>query len=150
VQSARYGSADDFWRLCHQRQNYEERFMAALARDGFDAIICPPHALPAMRHDDGVELMPAASSTFLMNLIGVPAGVVAATRVRPGEESDRRASRDVVLKKAIRTESESAGLPIGVQVAARHWREDVVLAIMRALEEDFRRRSDYPGGVQDV
>jgi fatty acid amide hydrolase len=39
----------------------------------------------------------------------------------------------------------SAGLPVGVQVAARPWREDVVLSVMSALEEDFRSRPDYPG-----
>jgi len=29
----------------------------------------------------------------------------------------------------------SAGLPVGVQVAARPWREDIVIALMAALEE---------------
>jgi fatty acid amide hydrolase len=81
-----------------------------------------------------------------MNLIGVPAGVVAATRVRPGEETDRPVSGDLVIKKALRAESGSAGLPIGVQVASRHWREDIVLAIMQALEEGFSTRPDYPAG----
>jgi fatty acid amide hydrolase len=28
----------------------------------------------------------------------------------------------------------SAGLPLGVQVVARHWREDVALAVMGAIE----------------
>lgn len=146
VSSARYGSADDFWRLSHDRQSYERRFMEALAREGFDAMICPPHALPAIRHGDAVDLMCAAAPAFLMNLIGVPAGVVAATRVRPGEESDRAARRDLVVKKALRTEAGSAGLPVGVQVAARHWREDIALAVMRALEDGFRERPDYPEG----
>jgi fatty acid amide hydrolase len=41
-------------------------------------------------------------------------------------------------------EEGSAGLPVGVQVVARHWREDQVLAVMAALEEDFRRRPGYP------
>jgi fatty acid amide hydrolase len=29
-------------------------------------------------------------------------------------------------------------------VVARHWREDVVLALMQALEAEFRARPDYP------
>jgi fatty acid amide hydrolase len=144
IASARYGSADDFWRLSHARQLYEQRFLAALAADGFDAVICPPHTLPAMPHGDAVDLMCAAGPAFLMNLIGVPAGVVAATRVQPGEESDRPVSGDLVVKKALRAERGSAGLPVGVQVASRHWREDVVLAIMQALEEDFSKRPEYP------
>ncbi len=41
-------------------------------------------------------------------------------------------------------EQGSVGLPIGVQVMARHWREDVVLAVMRALEHAFRALPDFP------
>jgi Asp-tRNA(Asn)/Glu-tRNA(Gln) amidotransferase A subunit family amidase len=38
----------------------------------------------------------------------------------------------------------SAGLPIGGQVVARPWREDVVFAVMHSLQETLRGRSDYP------
>ncbi len=146
VAAARYGSADDFWQLSHRRQVYQQQFMDVMARGRYDALLCPPHALPAMRHGDAVDLIPAAANTFLMNLLGVPAGVVAATRVRADEQSDRPKSRDLVVKKALRAEAGSAGLPVGVQVAAGHWREDIVLAVMAALEAAFRNRPDYPAG----
>ena len=42
----------------------------------------------------------------------------------------------------------AAGLPIGVQVVGRHWKEDVVLAVMAALENHFAGRTDYPGNVR--
>jgi fatty acid amide hydrolase len=71
--------------------------------------------------------------------------VAAATRVRAGEESDRAPSRDLVERAARIVETGSAGLPVGVQVVARHWREDVVLAVMGALEEHFRKQPEYPG-----
>ena len=74
----------------------------------------------------------------------MPAGVVAATRVRPGEESDRPPSRDPIEQAAQAVELGSTGLPVGVQVVARHWREDVALAVMAALEGHFRRQADYP------
>ncbi|MEP0858508.1 hypothetical protein [Trichocoleus sp. DQ-U1] len=41
-------------------------------------------------------------------------------------------------------EQGSVGLPVGVQVAARHWREDIVLAVMAAIEEHFQPQPDYP------
>ena len=84
--------------------------------------------------------------SYLMrfNVLGMPAGSVAATRVRAGEETDRPRTRDVVDREAIKTEEGSAGLPVGVQVAARHWREDVVLAVMAVLEQEFSKRPDYP------
>jgi len=45
---------------------------------------------------------------------------------------------------AEQVEQGSAGLPVGVQVVARHWREDITLAVMAALEAHFRSTPDYP------
>jgi fatty acid amide hydrolase len=87
---------------------------------------------------------PCWSTTLLNNLLGTPAGTLAAGRVRPGEESDRPQSPSRSMATARRNEAGSAGLPLGVQVTARHWREDVVLATMRALEAHFRATPDYP------
>jgi fatty acid amide hydrolase len=47
-------------------------------------------------------------------------------------------------------ETGSAGLPVGVQVVARHWHEDVALGIMSALEEHFRAQSDYPAHPSEI
>jgi fatty acid amide hydrolase len=132
-----------FWRLIEEEDAYRNRFLGALDAERFDAIVCPPFALPAVPHG-GYMAGPAISYTMLYSLLGMPAGVVAATRVRPGEESDRPSSRDVVDKAARAAEAGSAGLPVGVQVVARHWREDVVLAVMTALETHFAGRPDYP------
>jgi len=38
----------------------------------------------------------------------------------------------------------SAGLSVRVQVVSTHWREDIVLAVMEALESYFRKKYDYP------
>ena len=50
----------------------------------------------------------------------------------------------MVERSARRVEAGSAGLPLGVQVAARPWREDLVLSTMTLLEAHFRRTPDYP------
>lgn len=107
----------------------------------FDAIICPPDALPALRHGSSSYLTDALSYIGLYNLLGMPAGTVAATRVRAGEETDRAPSRDWVERIARKAETGSVGLPVGVQVVTRHWREDVALAMMSALEEHFRSQN---------
>jgi fatty acid amide hydrolase len=141
--SARPLSVGVYWRLLDEQTAYRDRFLRALDAGGFDALLCPPSGLPALTHGcyfGGV----AGSYTLLYNLLGMPAGVVAATRVRPGEESDRSAGKDPVSQAVREVERDSAGLPVGVQVAARHWREDVVLAVMAALEDHFRRQPDYP------
>ena len=80
----------------------------------------------------------------LYTLLGMPAGVVAATRVQSGEESDRAVGHDVVERAARHVEKDSTGLPVAVQVVGRHWREDTVLATMGLLEAFFRRQPAYP------
>jgi len=122
--------AEEYSKLVEAGKLYQERFLGELARGRFDAVICPPDALPAIRHGSEQHLADAQSHAALYNLLGMPAGVVAATRVRPGEEEEQ--SRG------------STGLPVGVQVAAWHWREDIVLRIMGVLEEHFRRIPGYP------
>ncbi len=137
-------SADGYWRLVDRSARYVRRFMETLRQGGFDAMLCPPHALPAPMHGVADDLLPAASYALLPNLLGVPAGVVSATRVRASEEGDRTPSRDVVVRKARLVEEKSEGLPVGVQVLAPHWREDTVLAVMGALQSHFQQQADYP------
>jgi amidase len=83
--------------------------MLSFFRD-YDVILCPVNALPAMRHasEEAANLKPF-SYTMTYNLTGWPGAVV-----RGGTSPE--------------------GLPIGVQVVARPWREDVALAVAQFLE----------------
>lgn len=145
MQSINPCSADAYWNVVETRNEYRARFHRHLDQAGFDAILCPPFGLPALTHGSSEHLyVPAASYAYTYNALGAPAGVVAATTVQPGEESTRQASPDKADITAIQVERGSAGLPVGVQVVARHWREDIVLAVMAALEEHFRSQPTYP------
>ena len=137
-------SAADYWRMLAARGRYVERFLSSEGPGRFDVWIAPPAPTPALRHGASRFLLGAASYTMLYKLLGVPAGVVAATRVGPEEEHGRPPSRDPLERTAGEVDAGSAGLPVGVHVAARPWREDLVLAVMAALEEDFRGRPGYP------
>lgn len=128
-------STRTYWQRVEERASYRERFFAALDAGPYDLILCPPDALPALPHDLAPDLADALSYPTLYNLLGLPAGVVPVTRVRPGEESDRPPSRDRILATARTGEVGSAGLPVGVQIAGRPFREDVVLAAMAVIEQ---------------
>jgi fatty acid amide hydrolase len=140
-------SADQYWRLVEERNVYQREFHASLDAGGFDAVLSPPHALPALTHGASYYLGPAASYSMLYNLLGLPAGVVGVTRVGAAEESDRRISNDVVDRTARQVEQGSAGLPVGAHIAARPWREDVVLALMSAIERRLEGTDTYPAGA---
>ena len=129
--------------LVARRDVYRQRFLAALG--DIDVLICPPCSVPAVTHGATRQMGPASVCyTILYNLLGWPAGVVSATRVKVGEEKGRATSRDLVEDTARKVDEGSAGLPVGVQVASKPGREDLVLAVMSVLEGHFRGGADYP------
>ncbi len=75
-------SADHYWQLTRARADYTARFVAQLDAARLDALVLPPHALPALKHGATANLPVAASYCYLANLLGMPAGVLPATRVR--------------------------------------------------------------------
>ncbi|MGY5853853.1 MAG: amidase [Candidatus Thorarchaeota archaeon] len=80
--------------------------------ENYDVIICPVSAYPALPHGESLEKFAGFSYTMSYNLTGWPGAVV-----RVGTSSD--------------------GLPIGIQIIARPWREDVALAVAKYIEQRF-------------
>ncbi len=137
-------SVDRYWTVLERRDQLCMTFLQEMDEKRFDGIICPPDALPALPHGASQKVGVGLSYCALYNLLGMPAGVVASTRVREGGEAPRSLSKDRVEIAAAKTERGSQGLPVGVQVIARHWREDVALAAMDCLERFFRASCEYP------
>ncbi|HEX7841806.1 MAG TPA: amidase family protein, partial [Kofleriaceae bacterium] len=131
-----------YWRRVEALPDYRDQALASLG--DLDAILSPPSPLPAFRHGAAAEVGAMGIYTCLYNVLGWPAGVVPWTQVRAGEESDRPPSKDPCFVAAREAERGAAGLPIGVQVAARPFCDHVALAVMAALERDGRTRSDAP------
>ena len=79
--------------------------------EGYDVIVCPVAAFPALPHGASLEdeNAPGLSYAGTYNITGWPAAVV-----RGGASPD--------------------GLPIGVQCVARPWWEDLALAFAQQLE----------------
>jgi Asp-tRNA(Asn)/Glu-tRNA(Gln) amidotransferase A subunit family amidase len=138
-------SARELSDIVGDRLRYVGGFMIALDAHRYDLILCPANPVPAPPHGASKLLPDAHVPSLLTTMLGVPAGVVPVTRVRSGEESDRPASRDKSVQAARDIEQGSAGLPIGVQVVGRHWREDLVLAGMQAIETEASKLPDHPG-----
>jgi amidase len=86
------------------------RMLSFLA--GYDVILCPAAAAPAIAHGSSYQQLDIFTYTMAFNFSGWPAAVV-------------------------RCGTSPEGLPIGVQIAAAAWREDVALAVARYLEATF-------------
>lgn len=110
------GSADrevsgrEFGRRLREMDLFRSQMLGFMAN--YDVIVCPPSASVAIRHDTQWEHFAGFSYTATYNLTGWPAVVV-----RAGTSPE--------------------GLPIGVQIVANPWREDVALRVARFVEETF-------------
>ncbi|MEM7800158.1 MAG: amidase [Chloroflexota bacterium] len=90
--------------------------------DTYDYLVCPPQAFPALKNGELSDKFPGTSYTMSFNLTGWPAGVV-----RAGTSPE--------------------GLPLGIQVVAPPWREDIVLAVMAQIEKGFGGWQPLPTGT---
>ena len=102
-------STAEFTAVLEAIDRYRSEMLAFM--ENYDVILCPTDAFPALIHSEA-ELEDAWKGwtyTSAYNMTGWP-GVV----VRGGTTSD--------------------GMPIGVQIVARPWREDVALAVAQLLE----------------
>lgn len=108
-------TAADYFQFLERFHGFRARVRTWLR--GFDAVLCPVVAGPAPLHGTAPAGYPAEryfqyeafNYTHAFSVAGAPA-----MSVPVGEED---------------------GLPVGVQVAAAPWREDVVLAVSAALEQ---------------
>jgi amidase len=99
-----------------QRDLVRMKIFAQMRR--YPVLLCPAAAIPAFRHGERswqiegktVQYLDAWSYTEWFNLLGTPAVVVP-------------------VGKSLE------GLPIGVQIVARPWEEEIVLSVAEALEE---------------
>jgi amidase len=107
--------------LALQRWWDEFRVEMLAFAESFDLILCPVAAVPAVEHGKGFDHLLAYSYSWTFNLTGWPVVVV-----RAGTSPE--------------------GLPIGVQLAARPWREDVALAAAGAVETALGGWRPPPGG----
>lgn len=133
----------ELWRLTNELRRTRAALIEAMDAASIDVILCPPFATPAVPHTLSREFALAASPSIYWNLTQLPAGVVPVTRVR-ASETDRERPRDRIEKQAAEIDRQSAGLPVGVQVVGRPWAEDVVLAVMIAIEDALTGEYDQP------
>lgn len=108
IQRAHALSMPEFAALVARWDAFKSAQLAFTER--FDAILSPVCSFPGMVHGSTYDRLPSFSYTMTYNLTGWPAAVV-----RAGTAPD--------------------GLPIGVQIAAPPWREDIALAVAACVEK---------------
>jgi fatty acid amide hydrolase len=132
-----------YWRLAHERTSMQRGELDRWNELALDCVLCPATATPAAPHGSTADFTPAAAYTTRYNVLNLPAGVVSVTTVRPNE-TERPERSDRLDKRAVTIQRGSAGLPIGVQIVGRPYREDVVLTVMLHVEREARASGEAP------
>jgi fatty acid amide hydrolase len=131
------------WELVAQRNALRVAETQMWQAAGIQGLVCPASASPAvpigMDHDFSIIF----SYFGRYNLLGLPAAVAPVTRVRP-DETDGPAGGDRIDRRAAAVAERSQGLPVAVQVVGPAWREDIVLAVMFAIEDHARAGELFP------
>jgi amidase len=104
--------ASDLSRLIEQMDGVRSRMLSFM--ENIDIILCPVHSQPAVRHGgtSAPEFGRGDSYSVAFNVTGWPAA-------------------------SVRVAASPEGLPIGVQVVGRPWREDQVFAVAKVLEAEL-------------
>jgi amidase len=108
LQRSHAKSVAEFGTLLGQWDGFRRSLLSFM--EEFDVIVCPVCSFPGMAHGSTYDRLSAFSYTMTYNLTGWPAAVV-------------------------RAGSSREGMPIGVQIVARPWREDVALAVAAKIEK---------------
>jgi fatty acid amide hydrolase len=150
-------SVSELWRLTERLRTYRATLLDEMDAQRIDLLLCPPYATAALPHGASKSFTLGSSYSILFNVTQFPAGAVPVTRVRPEEASrgiERTASgiagawanlrQDAIVRRAAAIDEGSAGLPVGVQVVGRPWRDDLVLAAMQAIEAEVSLDAGFP------
>ena len=104
---------------------------------GFDAVICPVFGLVAPQHDTTVDVAPCLVYSFIMNLLSLPTGIVPVGTVKKGEDFYKDDYNDLLTSACNKVMENSEGLPYAVQVVGLPYKDEVVLRVMKEVENIF-------------
>lgn len=133
----------ELWSLNFKRIAMIREEIATWTQRGIDALLCPVYATPAPQLGATGEFAPGGVYTMRYNVMNLPAGVVPVTRVLQNETT-RTEKKDRIDKRAASIEEGSEGMPIGVQIVSKPYREDVALALMQVVEDGARANPNFP------
>ncbi|KAM3533118.1 hypothetical protein MY4038_003649 [Beauveria bassiana] len=130
-----------YWQLIAKREAYKRRWFEFWEEKGFDFIVAPPNATPAVPHGGMHDACSSCGYTFLFNLLDYTAGVIPVTHV--DKEKDQLpkgfnvCSLNGVARGAYRhyNADDMHGLPVGVQMIGRRLEEEKVLTLMKRVED---------------
>ncbi|KAG2357497.1 amidase signature domain-containing protein [Suillus spraguei] len=130
---------------------------------GFDGIIAPVQSLPLIISKGATYLSVLAAATITYNVINSPVGTIPVTRVNSDTDnlstdfvvgtsgrSKMFETRMYLGKNPVYDPKAMEGIPIGVQLVGKKWKDEKVLAMMHIVDAALGPRGFGPGSWEPI
>ncbi|XP_042213324.1 fatty acid amide hydrolase 1-like [Homarus americanus] len=133
-------SSHQLLRVLGSQAEYVEEFVDAWTSCHLDVLLCPAFPMPAPPPSYPTKTMAALLTTCLYNLCNFPAGVVPVTHEteEDQEKLEDYPTTDLMFQLVKEATRDATGLPIGVQVVALPWQEELLCRAMRDLQDQLK------------
>lgn len=133
-------TAFEVWKDMYEREKYLQTFYALWKEKELDAMLAPGFSLPAPPHAAPSKISPAAFTTMIYNLLNLPAGTVPVTEESEQDQAQLKYYRtdDVYFKLVKKATLGATGMPIGVQIVSLPWKDELVLRLMKEIENEMK------------
>ncbi|CAI4227918.1 unnamed protein product [Auanema sp. JU1783] len=137
-------TAGDMRKITEETKVYRRDFLEKMKSENISVIISPVMSVYPPKHHVAPQIMQACNYTALYNLLDFAAGTVPVTTVTEEDERELQNYRaSDPIERLIKQQSEnSIGMPIGVQVAAPPYKEEVALRVLQILFENNNAKPD--------
>ena len=115
-----------------------DRFRKFMEEKDIQMMLAPGMVTPAVLHGTSNDNNMQAVYTFMFNLLDFPTGVLPITRVAEDEQYYETKYDDLIAKSFEENMKNSAGLPVGIQVAALPWMDEDVFEVMKVIEKEVQ------------
>ncbi|XP_033761931.1 fatty-acid amide hydrolase 1-like [Pecten maximus] len=134
------GSVAEYWKTGERIKDFKKMMRKRWRANKLDVLLCPGFAYPAVHSGNVFNVLGGVSYTIIYNVLDYPAGSIPVTKVTAEDEAKMADyPNKTAYEKAIRKDNVgSKGLPVNVQCAGLPYQEELVLRVMKELEQGLK------------
>ncbi|KAH9512355.1 hypothetical protein Btru_039301 [Bulinus truncatus] len=134
----------DWWNLMKKISAFKHSFMSQWKEANIDVLICPVLPFASVKLGNEKNFTGCLTYTALFSLLDYPAGCVPVSEVDKSDIANLKNGQrykistkleQYICEDQLDTKLPSVGLPLGVQVIALPFYDELVLRVMREIEE---------------
>jgi len=128
---------DDIMAAVDERDKILKKYMNEWDELNLDLIITPASLMPAPLKGVIGEIPTATRPYHPFNILNLPAGIVPTTTVTEQDDLSMKSmpDNDLVYKIIKKNCKGAIGMPMGIQIVGRRYQEELILALMKQLDE---------------